>query len=502
MDHKRILAAAAALCLSFGAVQADIAFSPSFAAVYAADEAEDNVITLPNVGDSIPVEVSGATTAPQWYSDDDSVATITGDPDNKSKATVTATGVGTTNVYAVVGGQLLKYKVVVENEAVSTPDRVSIGSFKLDNQLDGATLQVTGADSRDIKWSTSDPTVAVVDDEGNIRAVGKGKCTITGEYNGITYYAEITSEYDKAIPFIPENLAGTIKLSDAEPAKKVNVNAGEGAVVEWSSTNEKVATVSDGLINATGKGKCRIYAQVDGVRYYFEIESEFTGESAGKLLGTIELTDASPSRQPSLNNVPEGVTPVWSSSDESVATVDEYGKITAKASGSCNILVRVGDSRYYFAVTSKVSGEAAMPELIIRGIGNTSQLSTTGMDGKVTFTSSDKKVATVDANGLVTAVGEGTAVITADNGKTKASVKITVTPAGLVGDANLDKKVTVADAVAILQSIANRDKYALKPQGSVNADVDGVSGVTANDALVIQKFDSGVVTKLPLEKKQ
>ena len=81
-------------------------------------------------------------------------------------------------------------------------------------------------------------------------------------------------------------------------------------------------------------------------------------------------------------------------------------------------------------------------------------------------------------------------------------MKITVTPAGLVGDANLDKKVTVADAVAILQSIANRDKYALKPQGSVNADVDGVSGVTANDALVIQKFDSGVVTKLPLEKKQ
>ena len=68
------------------------------------------------------------------------------------------------------------------------------------------------------------------------------------------------------------------------------------------------------------------------------------------------------------------------------------------------------------------------------------------------------------------------------------------------GDANLDGKVTIADATAILQHIANRDKFELKPQGAINADVDGVSGVTANDALVLQKLDAGIYTlaELPL----
>lgn len=68
------------------------------------------------------------------------------------------------------------------------------------------------------------------------------------------------------------------------------------------------------------------------------------------------------------------------------------------------------------------------------------------------------------------------------------------------GDANLDSKVTVADAVAILQHIGNRDKYGLKEQGLKNADVDGEPGVTANDALTIQKLDAGLIDKIPVEK--
>ncbi len=69
----------------------------------------------------------------------------------------------------------------------------------------------------------------------------------------------------------------------------------------------------------------------------------------------------------------------------------------------------------------------------------------------------------------------------------------------LYGDANLDKKVSAADAVAILQSIANKDKYELKPQGKINGDVDGESGITGTDALVILKKDAGLVDKLPIK---
>jgi endoglucanase len=69
----------------------------------------------------------------------------------------------------------------------------------------------------------------------------------------------------------------------------------------------------------------------------------------------------------------------------------------------------------------------------------------------------------------------------------------TKTPDGttLWGDANVDGKVTIADATAILQSIANADKYALKPQGKINADVvDNGDGPTPKDALALQMMDA------------
>ena len=73
---------------------------------------------------------------------------------------------------------------------------------------------------------------------------------------------------------------------------------------------------------------------------------------------------------------------------------------------------------------------------------------------------------------------------------TDTGTKIDFLAAAVAGDANIDGKTTVADAVAILQHIGNRDKYPLTAQGKLNADVDDVAGITANDALVIQQWDS------------
>ncbi len=73
---------------------------------------------------------------------------------------------------------------------------------------------------------------------------------------------------------------------------------------------------------------------------------------------------------------------------------------------------------------------------------------------------------------------------------TTVAAETTAAASDLRGDANLDFKVSVADAVAILQHIACRDKYELRPQGLVNADVDGSEGVTANDARVLQQWDA------------
>ena len=68
----------------------------------------------------------------------------------------------------------------------------------------------------------------------------------------------------------------------------------------------------------------------------------------------------------------------------------------------------------------------------------------------------------------------------------------------LYGDANLDKKVSVADAVAILQALANGDKYGLKPEAKKNADCyTPGDGVTANDARAIQMLDAKTISALP-----
>ena len=68
----------------------------------------------------------------------------------------------------------------------------------------------------------------------------------------------------------------------------------------------------------------------------------------------------------------------------------------------------------------------------------------------------------------------------------------------LIGDANLDAKVTIADATAIIQSLGNKDKYALSDEAKLNADCfNPGDGVTAADALAIKKLDANIISKLP-----
>lgn len=87
-----------------------------------------------------------------------------------------------------------------------------------------------------------------------------------------------------------------------------------------------------------------------------------------------------------------------------------------------------------------------------------------------------------------------TVTTTADSSVASSTTESGNLSVTIKGDANVDGKFSIADAVAILQHIANRDKYELKPQGLVNADVDGEAGVTANDALFIQKVDAGAAS--------
>ena len=87
-------------------------------------------------------------------------------------------------------------------------------------------------------------------------------------------------------------------------------------------------------------------------------------------------------------------------------------------------------------------------------------------------------------------------VVTSSNGTSATSdaavIKVSK-PAGKKGDANSDGKVNVADAVAVLQYIANKEKYPLTDEERENADCDGVAGITGGDAIAIQKADAGIL---------
>lgn len=70
--------------------------------------------------------------------------------------------------------------------------------------------------------------------------------------------------------------------------------------------------------------------------------------------------------------------------------------------------------------------------------------------------------------------------------------------ATLIGDANCDGKVTIADSTAILQALGNADKYGLSEIGEKNADCcNPGDGVRPSDALAIQKLDARLLDELP-----
>ena len=118
----------------------------------------------------------------------------------------------------------------------------------------------------------------------------------------------------------------------------------------------------------------------------------------------------------------------YSSSKTSVATVNSAGKVSIKAPGTTYITISTGGNATTLATTVKIKlvvakGDPALKfyyPKVTKTYGNaafTNKLSSK-TDGKVTYSSSDKKVATVDAEGKVTIKGAGTAKITAKSAKT------------------------------------------------------------------------------------
>ena len=127
-------------------------------------------------------------------------------------------------------------------------------------------------------------------------------------------------------------------------------------------------------------------------------------------------------------------TVVWTSSDNSVATVDANGNVTAVALGSATITASCGSVKAECKVTVL---PIAVSELTLNKtemkifVGGSSQLAATispdnATNKTIVWTSSDNSIATVDANGNVQAIAVGTAIITASCDSVKAECKVTI----------------------------------------------------------------------------
>lgn len=493
MKKTRIAAFAAALCMMTGAVPAGAVYT-TFPAATAADETEANKIEM-EVGTSVPItSEQELPEQPEWKSDNEKVATV------DQTGTITAVGEGTAHVYAVFSDSVYKFEVVVKKPAEEVPQTVDLGKATLDQTQYVATPQLDGLDNTQAVWSSTDEKVAKVDNKGTITATGKGECQIKAVYGNTTYVLTIISSYDPEAQLTStpgEAFIGSFTLTDKKPNQRIQATLPEGVTAVWSSTDESVAVVDqNGVVTAKGSGSCRVYADVSGQKYYVEVTSTFSGKY-GETLMTVTLTNEKPSQKVALSNVEEGTKLTWKTTDTDVATVDNEGVITAVGKGKCQIVVYVGDTPYTIDVVSEYD-PAAEPanEYTLKGIGSEVQLN---MSGKPELMSMDVNVATVSETGLIRATGIGETTIIAELSGRITKIKIRVVPAAIYGDANEDSKITVSDAVAILQYIANKEKYPLTEQGMINADCDGESGITGSDAIAVQKKDAGVVDTLPLK---
>ena len=459
-----------------------------------------------------------------WSSENEDVATV-------ENGVVTAVGAGTTTITATVGEFTAECEVTV----VSPLESITLTADRTTDNLEvGDTVNLTvgynpedTTDKRAVTWSSSDEDVATVDENGVVTAVAGGTATITATSTvneNITATCDIKvlkhttgislnpSEIELVKGETSDPLAVTFDPADTDDSKELT----------WTSSDDTVATVDEnGAVTAVGRGTAMIRATLNANEsVYAECEVtvsvplESITLTADKETDRLEVGDTvnlTVGYNPEDTTDDEKVT--WTSSDDTVATVDENGVVTAVAGGTATITATsvanadisatcdIKVLKHTESITlSQIEDMILMKNESSDPVTVTFNPADTDDSKTVTWTSSKDTVATVDENGVVTGVAEGTATITATvkagEGTTSASFNVTVneihvenaeladtTPSELyIGQAHDIQVVitpdNVTDEVTYTYASSDENVATVDENGTVNALAAGKTDIT------------------------
>jgi len=309
----------------------------------------------------------------------------------------------------------------------------------------------TPEDASNVKvtYETSDAGVAKILNGKQLKAMQRGQCvlTVASDQN-----PEITETFIVLViqPVKKLTITGASKSVAAGDALQLNaVATPDNATIQdvtWSSRNPSIATVDDdGLVYGVKKGTVTIEATaVDGSKvkgvYQVNVTQKVTSielKETSVVVSTGRTTQIHATLWPKEANDRSAT---WISSDETIATV-RNGVVTGRKAGFCTVAC-ISNSNPDVSETVEVQVVQPVTKIVFLNeaglsfpIRTSAQLEwrvepADASIKDVTFSSSAPKVATVDANGLVTGYTRGTATITAtatDGSRKQGSFRVTVT---------------------------------------------------------------------------
>ncbi len=348
-----------------------------------------------------------------------------------------------------------------------------------------------GATSDDIIWTSSNTDVAEVS-KGRITANTTGDTVITATYQNISSSVNVKVVKPDEINFdsnslIIENNVDTYEL----PYSWYSYDVKQEDIV-WTSSNSDVATVENGIITIHDLGSVAIGAVCGSSSATIDItivrpnELNIVDNNKNLRYNMDEIIDLDIEYYFYDNATKDDI--VYTSSDENVIAVVNnklvqkgYGQAIVTAS-YCN----VSDTIYISIIpqdniTFEKFGYMIKPTESLE-LEYNYYFKDLPLDG-ITFSSSDEKIATVDENGMVTAVSEGEVTITAQCNGVIGKVKVVVTPhTYLRGDMDFDGFVNSTDAAIVLDRFKNGNTVTID---IIVGDLTGDAFLNSTDAALI-----------------